>query len=107
MTNDEQAIDEAVVVVARYRVQAGAEDTVNTLLAEYSALVRAEPGCAAFSAHRAREDPREFVLFEHYRDRTAFDHHVASTHYASIARDRIRPLLEHRDVALYGGAVGS
>jgi quinol monooxygenase YgiN len=96
-----------VVVVAHYRTQAGADDKVAALLAEYTGLVRAEPGCAGFSAHRAREDPREFVLFEHYQDRAAFDQHVASEHYASIARDRIRPLLDRREVAFYGEALGS
>jgi hypothetical protein len=36
MTNDQRAINQAVVVVANYRMQAGAEDTVSTLLAEYT-----------------------------------------------------------------------
>jgi quinol monooxygenase YgiN len=96
-----------VVVVAHYRAQAGADDEVAALLADYSALVRAEPGCAGFSAHRGREDPQDFVLFEHYQDQAAFDQHVASEHYAAIARDKIRPLLESREVAFYGEALGS
>lgn len=106
MTNDHEVVDQAVVVVAHYRAQEGAEETVAALLAEYSGLVRAEPGCAAFSAHQSCEDPREFVLCEQYHDRTAFDQHCASPHYLSIARDRIRPLLDRRDVTLYKGALG-
>lgn len=105
MTNDHEVVDQAVVVIAHYRAQEGAEDTVAALLAEYSGLVRAEPGCAAFSAHQAYEDPREFVLCERYRDRTAFDQHYTSPHYLSIARDRIRPLLDRRDVTLYKGTL--
>jgi quinol monooxygenase YgiN len=106
VTNDHEVFDQAIVVVAHYRAQEGAQDTVAALLAEYSRLVLAEPGCAAFSAHQAYEDPREFVLCEQYHDRTAFDQHCASPHYLSIARDRIRPLLEHRDVTLYRAALG-
>lgn len=94
------------MVVAHYRAQEGADDEVADLLAEYTALVRAEPGCAAFSAHRARDDPRAFVLFEEYHDQNAFDQHVASEHFASVARDKIRPLLESRDVVFYGGSLG-
>lgn len=32
--------------------------------------------------------------------------HVESPHFLSIARDRIRPLLEHREAVLYGGPLG-
>ncbi len=106
VTNDHEIFDQTVVAVAHYRAREGAEDTIAALLAEYSRLVQAEPGCAAFSAHQAYEDPREFVLYEQYRDRAAFDQHRASPHYLSIARVRIRPLLERREVMLYRGALG-
>ncbi|MBA2310468.1 MAG: antibiotic biosynthesis monooxygenase [Pseudonocardiales bacterium] len=99
--------EQSVVVVAHYRAQEGNDDTVAQLLAEYAPLVQAEPGCEAFTAHRASEDPREFVLFEQYRDRAAFDAHVESVHFLEIARDRIRPMLDSRDVMLYGGALES
>jgi autoinducer 2-degrading protein len=98
---------DAVVVVAQYQARAGEEDTVATLLADYTTLVRAEPGCVAFSAHRALEDPGAFVLYECYRDQAAFDQHVMSAHFGTVARDRIRPLLEGRDVTLYGAALQS
>ncbi len=103
----DRSSDETVVVVAHYRAQPGNDDTVAELLATYAPLVRAEPGCAAFTAHRASEDPREFVLFEQYRDKAAFDAHVESVHFLEIARDRIRPMLDRRDVMLYGGALES
>lgn len=88
-----------IVVIARYRAKKDAVDKILTALREYTPLTRAEPGCAAFAASQSREDPREFVLYERYLDQAALDTHLSSTHYATIARDRIRPLLDHREVA--------
>jgi (4S)-4-hydroxy-5-phosphonooxypentane-2,3-dione isomerase len=91
----------SVIVVARYRAQPDQADEVARLLGRYSPLVREEPGCLGFAAARSRTEPAEFVLHEHYSDQDAFDAHVASTHYAEIARDRIRPLLAERAVEFY------
>ncbi|MGH8934376.1 MAG: putative quinol monooxygenase [Egibacteraceae bacterium] len=87
-----------IVVIARYRAEEGADDKVAAALREYTPLTRAEPGCLAFAASQSREDPRDFVLYERYLDQAAFDAHASSPHYESIARDRIRPLLDHREV---------
>ena len=98
---------EAIVVLARYLVSDGAEATVAQLLGSYVPLVEAEPGCLFFRAHQSRDDPRSFALMESYRDQAAFDAHVESLHYLSIARDQIRPLLEERHVEFYGPALGT
>ena len=88
-----------IVVIARYRAKEGAEDKVAASLREYTPLTQAEPGCVAFAASQSREDPRDFILYERYLDQAALDAHISSPHYKSIARDRIRPLLDHRHVA--------
>ncbi|MGE3288623.1 MAG: putative quinol monooxygenase [Pseudonocardia sp.] len=95
------SVDGPVVVVAHYRVRPGAADEVAAALREYTGLVRAEPGCLGFTAHRDRADPEAFALYESYRSQADLDAHVASEHYARIARDRIRPLLAERTVAFY------
>lgn len=90
-----------IVVVARYRAAPGNADAVAAALQEYMPHVRAEPGCAGFEAHRGRDDPAEFVLYERYLGPAAFDAHVASSHYETIARDRIRSLLADRTVTFF------
>lgn len=89
-----------VTVLATYRAAPGNEGAVAAALVAYTPLTRAEPGCVAFTAHKSADDPRVFVLYEQYRDRAALDAHVASEHYGVIARERIRPLLEHRNVSI-------
>lgn len=89
-----------IAVVARYRVAEGAEESVAEALREYVPLTRAEAGCEMFVVNRSREEPREFVLYEQYRDAEAFEAHRASEHFASIAQGRIWPLLDSREVTL-------
>ena len=47
------------------------------------ATLKNEPGCLRFDVHRSTEDPNKFVLYEIYRDATAFyDDHRSTKHYA-------------------------
>ena len=87
-----------IAIVARYRAAEGCDQDVAGLLREYAPLCRAEPGCALFVVQQSRDDPRDFVLYEHYRDDAALDAHRASPHFAEVAQGRIWPLLESREV---------
>jgi len=89
-----------IVVIAKYRVAEGRDDEVAAVLREYIPLTRAEPGCELFAAHRSRDDPHVFVLYERYRDPAALDAHRASEHFASVAQARIWPMLESREVTI-------
>ncbi|MQA16629.1 MAG: hypothetical protein GEV09_21600 [Pseudonocardiaceae bacterium] len=89
-----------IAVVAKYRAAEGAAESLAAALREYTPLTRAEAGCETFVANRSRDEPREFVLYEQYRDAEAFDAHRASEHFASIAQGRIWPLLDSREVTL-------
>lgn len=65
-----------IVIMATYRARAGVADGIATALREYAPLVQAEPGCLGFTAHRNRDDPDEFVLYERYLGQAEFDVHV-------------------------------
>lgn len=99
--SDSRCDAQMIVIVARYRARPGAAEDVAAALREYTPLVRAESGCVGFAAHRNRDDPDEFMLYESYRGQAEFDAHASSPHYATIARDRIRPLLSERSVTFY------
>lgn len=89
-----------ITVVARYRALDGRADEVAAALVPYAEIVRTEPGCVTFDVNRGLDDDHDFVLYEVYRDREAFDAHVASDHFSSIAMAQIRPLLADRQVSL-------
>lgn len=46
-----------------------------------------EQGCRRFDVWASPERPGQFHLYEIYDDRTAFDAHLASSHYAGFDRD--------------------
>ena len=87
-----------ITILATYVVTPGSEEDVAELLRAYIPMVLTEPGCISFNAYRGADNPRRFVLVEQYADRAAVDAHIASTHYAEVAANQIRPLLEDRQV---------
>jgi (4S)-4-hydroxy-5-phosphonooxypentane-2,3-dione isomerase len=89
-----------ITVVAHYRALQGRADEVAAALIPYAEIVRTEPGCVTFDVNRSLDDDHDFVLYEVYRDREAFDAHVASEHFTSIAMAQIRPMLADRQVSL-------
>lgn len=89
-----------ITVVARYRAEEAHKEEVAEQLVSYAAIVRTEPGCVTFDVNRSLDDDRDFILYEVYTDRAAFDAHVASEHFTDIAVNRIRPLLADRQATL-------
>ena len=84
------------VVVAQWYAKAGAENEIAEVLRTAVRNSRAEPGCALFMANQSVEDPRRFVLYEQFRDKAAFDAHVATDSFKENVLGRILPLLESR-----------
>jgi quinol monooxygenase YgiN len=83
-------------VIARLTVALGEEDAVLAALPRLIAASRSEPGNVTFEGYRSLSDPRQYLLFERYASRTAFNEHLAKPHYREIAGDQIVPRLESR-----------
>jgi quinol monooxygenase YgiN len=79
----------------------GAEDEVAALLAELVSATNTEPGCLYFRAHRNPDDPRHFLLYEHYRDEDAFASHTSTEHFLRIVRGRSPDLLESSNAEMW------
>ena len=67
-----------VVLYAEFTAQPGVAADVDALLSDFAQTVRAEPGNVTFDVYRRAEAPDRFVVFEIYRDRAAFDEHIAA-----------------------------
>jgi quinol monooxygenase YgiN len=85
-----------LVVIARLTVALGEEDAILAALPRLIAASQSEPGNLAFEGYRSISDPRQYLLFERYASRTAFNEHLAAPHYREIAGDQIVPRLESR-----------
>ncbi|MEV6166520.1 putative quinol monooxygenase [Streptomyces sp. NPDC052052] len=86
------------VVIARYRTEAGQEDTVLPLLDTMAAASRQEPGNLMYRVHRGVEDPRTIMLYEEYVSEADFTAHCATPHFQEIVLGKVVPLLESREV---------
>lgn len=67
-----------VVLYAEFTANPGAAPEVDALLSDFARTVRAEPGNQTFDVYRRADSPDRFVVFEIYRDRAAFDEHIAA-----------------------------
>lgn len=68
-----------VVLYAEFTAKPGAGDEAEDLLRGFAKIVRAEPGNVVFDAYRRAESPDRFFVFEIYRDRAAFEEHLAAS----------------------------
>jgi len=93
------------VLVVHMRAAEGNEEQALELLGELARATRAEPGCELYVPCRDPEDPRSILLFEQYRDESAFEEHAASEHFQQLAAGRLWPLLESRERTFYETAV--
>ncbi len=95
-----------IVLAAYYFGKPGTGDEVEEHLRGMAVEVKKfEPGCALFQASRSRENPDDFLLYEHYTDEEALAAHRETPHFQSIIEGTIIPLLEKRERALYTLAV--
>ncbi|BCP53983.1 antibiotic biosynthesis monooxygenase [Kaistia sp. 32K] len=72
------------ILYAEFTAVAGKEDVVKGLLAKFTEDVRSEPGNIDFTCYTHREKPSRFFVCEIYRDRAAFEAHIATPHCAEF-----------------------
>ena|SRR5687767_1111270 len=93
-----------LTVVATLRAAEGKGDALAALLAEQAAVVlKEEPGCVVYRAHRSTSDPGLFLFYEMYRDDAAFEAHRKAPHLASYRARREKERLTEGpvDVQIY------
>jgi quinol monooxygenase YgiN len=85
-----------LIVVARYVVKEGREDTVVQLMRSNAEASRQEPDCLEFSVYQDVDDPRRVLLYERYTDEDAFQAHHRTPHFRDLVEAQVAPLLEER-----------
>jgi quinol monooxygenase YgiN len=84
------------VVAAQYYTQPGKDDQVADVLKEMVTISRAEPGCAVYVVNRSLDDPRKFLLYEQYYDRSGYEAHMATEPFKQKLLGTVVPMLETR-----------
>jgi quinol monooxygenase YgiN len=70
-----------IFIAVRFTVLPERSEDWLSLVADFTAATRAEPGNLWFDWSRSVDDPNEFVLIEAFRDGEAGAAHVASEHF--------------------------
>jgi len=84
------------VVAAQYYTKPGKDDEVAAVLKEMIPISLAEPGCAAYFVNRSLDDPRKFLLYEQYYDRSGYEAHMATEPFKQNILGKVVPMLESR-----------
>jgi quinol monooxygenase YgiN len=67
---------------------------IQKLLAEQGRLSRQEPGCLRFEVYHSQNDPKVFLLNEHWSDQAAIDAHRKATAYTTIYQPLVLPKVD-------------
>ena len=86
----------AFVVNAIWKCTEGKEGAVADFLRKMTTLSNAEPGCLMYEAYQSTTDPREFFLYEKYRDEQACEVHKQADYFKQYVLDGAIPLLTSR-----------
>ena len=82
-----------MIFVADLQARADAIDAVHDLLSQLAVHTATEEGVLAYSVRQHLDDPSRFQVSEHYRDRDAWESHMAAP-YVKVALDRLPLLLQ-------------
>jgi quinol monooxygenase YgiN len=91
----------STTLVVTWRARAGEEERVAEALRKMVPATQAEPGCEHYYAHRSRDDGRDFILYERYRDEAAFQAHQETEHFQRWVVGEAIPRLERRVRSFY------
>jgi quinol monooxygenase YgiN len=76
-----------IFIVVKHPVRPEYADGWASIMAEFTAATRAEPGNISFDWYRSADDPNLYLLVEAFRDGAAGEAHVSTEHFkAAIAR---------------------
>ena len=67
---------------------------IQSLLSEQGRLSRQEPGCMRFEVYHSQNDPKIFVLNEHWADQAAIDAHRKAAAYTTIYQPKVLPRVD-------------
>lgn len=91
----------AFVVAALWRAKKGQEEAIARVIENMTPLSKQEPGCLFYQAHRSKDDPQLFFLYEQYVNEAGYEAHMATPHFDQFVRGEAIPNLESRERAFY------
>ncbi len=74
-----------LAIMVLFKVKSGYLDNIKPLMFKNAQTSLAdEEGCLHFDVVQRQDDDHKFILYEIYKDRTAFDHHLRTDHSSAF-----------------------
>ena len=90
-----------IVLAVTWVANPGHEAEVAEIFIKLQAASRQEPGCLMYIVHRHRTDPRQFFIYEQYRNDAALEAHRQSPHFRQYAITELKDIGERKQGELY------
>jgi quinol monooxygenase YgiN len=81
-----------VIITAKVRIQPGKSEEFLAAYRWMKPQVLNDPGAILYELHRSADDPDTFIFYEQYESKEAFDYHLSTDHFKTLA-GRIDPLM--------------
>lgn len=81
-----------LIITAKVKIQPGRSEEFLEAYRWMKPKVMNDPGALLYDLHRSAGDPDEFIFYEKYESREAFDYHLSTQHFRELAA-RIDPLM--------------
>lgn len=80
-----------------------AKDTARAeeLFRDLTRETRREPGNITYWAHRSKDNPQRYFLYEQYKDEAALEAHRNSPHFQKYAGDGLYRLVKKRSLEFF------
>ena len=90
-----QDVDDPYVLIVELSFDEQNLDTAIDLLLEVQALsLENEEGCLIYDVLLSEDNPNTLFLYESYESESAYKIHQNSTHYKSIVKNKLAPLIK-------------
>ncbi|HEY1732261.1 MAG TPA: putative quinol monooxygenase [Terriglobales bacterium] len=90
-----------IVLAVTWVANSGHEEEVAQIFFKLQTASRQEPGCLMYIVHRHKDDPRQFFIYEQYRDDPALQAHRESAHFQELAVKGLKDIGVRKQGDLY------
>lgn len=81
-----------LIVTAKVKLQPGKAEEFLEAYRWMKPQVLNDPGALLYDLHRSTDDPETFLFYEQYESQEAFDYHLSTEHFKTLAA-KIDPLM--------------
>jgi quinol monooxygenase YgiN len=96
-----QSHDQKLAFTITWQVREGQADAAAAIIARFIPAARAEPGLELVTVNRSATDPSQFLFYEVFSNKAAFDAHQQTPHFRTMILEQALPLLAKRERVQY------